>query len=110
MSPTISNMAPFSEAAQLLLRSVKVTEARVNQDGVPRSLNVAYYADIVREDAHRRHLAHLGRRLQAGASSGNEDPAAIAAAAEADLAVVKNAHAARRGRLRGVHDAGACHT
>jgi len=36
MSPTISNMAPFTEAAQLLLRSVKVTEARVNQDDDPQ--------------------------------------------------------------------------
>jgi hypothetical protein len=38
MSPTISNMAPFTEPAQLLLRSVKITEARVNQDDDPSKL------------------------------------------------------------------------
>jgi hypothetical protein len=67
-------------------------------DGVPRSTNIKYYADIVRRDAERRDLARVAAKLRARACS-DQDVAAAVADAQADLATVR-ARSVGPGQLR----------
>jgi DnaB helicase-like protein len=58
-------------------------------DGVPRISNVAFYAGIVRENAHLRRLAHLGDALKQSILE-KDDPSEIISAIQAEQSVTRN--------------------
>lgn len=61
-------------------------------DGVPRAMNVSYYAREVAEKASLRALAQQARRILAAAEDADEEPSAILDDAERSILAIRDRH------------------